>query len=532
MNRLETSHLYEAMNSNLKRSVITERDNAHTVTIRVPLEVLRSSWPSVSLSIPSEPGNNICVHGDFYTEFLIQNHSNFKRSDSPVRFMYYSNGSWADFSPDVIDSLRLGFADGKAAMEVGVGGSRCLFDLYRMLQVDLETGNPRSIAWVDVQGKYFFPKTFVDWCGEFANAARDSTFEAQNPNVEISNVREDLASETPHMEIEIRVEGDVNLGKRKREEQGIEHGEGGGEKAEVSSSNNHVGKKTRLATQEVESPRWPKAILLGEGEGAYQVVKEMFLSGIGSTEPGATVTAIHRWVRRDPVSKARNEVFLKQMVITKANRGEANMVFAWHGTSTEGLTNILRHGFVVPVERSGLEAHGVGIYLSPARLPQLSAMISEADENGEKHVLLCRVILGRCEKVEAGSRQMYPSSLDFDTGVDDLDNPKLYVVWCANMNSHILPECIVSYKSSNHRTGLVRGSSLVKSGPWPLRTLLAKLYSKLGGSLPPSRVQELKDLYIRYKDGKVDRDIFNRELRNVVGDEILVSTIHEICGRS
>ena len=80
-------------------------------------------------------------------------------------------------------------------------------------------------------------------------------------------------------------------------------------------------------------------------------------------------------------------------------------------------------------------------------------MSSEVDDEGEKHVILCRVILGKCEKIEAGSKQSYPSAVDFDTGVDDLNNPKWYVVWMANMNSHILPECVVSYKSSDSLPG-------------------------------------------------------------------------------
>lgn len=83
-----------------------------------------------------------------------------------------------------------------------------------------------------------------------------------------------------------------------------------------------------------------------------------------------------------------------------------------------------------------------------------SALESESDDDGQNHVLLCRVILGSVEKVEAGSQQCHPSSLEFDTGGDDLKNPERYVVWCTNMNSHILPECVVSYKSSDHVPGM------------------------------------------------------------------------------
>ena len=81
-------------------------------------------------------------------------------------------------------------------------------------------------------------------------------------------------------------------------------------------------------------------------------------------------------------------------------------------------------------------------------------MMSDVNENGEKHMILCRVILGNPEKVELGSQQLFSSNLDnFDTGVDDLIHPKLYVVWYHNMKTHILPECIVSYKLDHHMPG-------------------------------------------------------------------------------
>lgn len=83
-----------------------------------------------------------------------------------------------------------------------------------------------------------------------------------------------------------------------------------------------------------------------------------------------------------------------------------------------------------------------------------STGLMQPDDNGEKHVLLCRVILGNVEKVEAGSKQCYPSSLEFDTGVDDPRTPKRYVVWSTNMNRHVLPECVVSYKAFDHVPGM------------------------------------------------------------------------------
>ena len=80
-------------------------------------------------------------------------------------------------------------------------------------------------------------------------------------------------------------------------------------------------------------------------------------------------------------------------------------------------------------------------------------MRAEVDNNGEKHIILCRIILGNVEKVEAGSQQRGPSSENFDTGADDPKNPKWFVVWSTKMNTHILPEYVVSFKPSARVTG-------------------------------------------------------------------------------
>lgn len=505
------------MNSkpNSKATVMfNERDVVDTVRVRVRVP-------------PNSSSSSHCARDCCYTKFLLQNHLNFKRSASPAKIMRYEDGSWVDFAPEVVDSLRSGFVEGKSVVEVRIEGVRCLFDFYRMLQIDLTSGNRSSIAWIDVHGKCFFPETFVDGGGEVANVSRDPNIEvvnvsSSNPNIEISNVTEDLASENPTIEIGIRIGGDFNSAKRKGESE-----------TEGSSSNDQLGKKKKkkspISAYDAESPRWPKAKLLKEGEKAHSVVKNLFLSGIGVLEPGAAITAIHQCSRSGPLDRARYEVFQKQMEIMKAVRGEANMQFAWYGASDKGVASILSHGFALPNKFSGSEAHGIGIYLSPLRSSHTSAMLSEADDNGEKHVILCKVILGKCEQIEAGSTQMYPSCQDFDTGVDDLKNPNWYVLWCANMNTHILPECVVSYKSSDRAEGLFRGSSFVMPLPGSSNALITNLLSKLRNSPPSSRVQELQTLWVTYKDGKVAKDAFIKQLRSIVGDEMLLSTIQEIC---
>lgn len=82
-----------------------------------------------------------------------------------------------------------------------------------------------------------------------------------------------------------------------------------------------------------------------------------------------------------------------------------------------------------------------------------SASYCDIDENGVGHMVFCRVILGNMEPVRPGSAQFHPSSENFDSGVDDLQNPSHYIVWNMNMNTHIYPEYVISFKMSEGATG-------------------------------------------------------------------------------
>lgn len=75
-----------------------------------------------------------------------------------------------------------------------------------------------------------------------------------------------------------------------------------------------------------------------------------------------------------------------------------------------------------------------------------SALYADNDENGEQHMVLCKVIAGASELVKPPSEQFHPSSEHFDTGVDDLLAPKRLIVWSTHMNTHILPLYVVSFK--------------------------------------------------------------------------------------
>ncbi|KAL6995241.1 hypothetical protein U1Q18_005376 [Sarracenia purpurea var. burkii] len=361
-------------------AIVTANQRRAVDIVRVQPKLLSSSLSStpssITVSIPNKKVN--FARDCTYTQMLVQNHTNLKRSGPPARLLFYENGSWGDFASEVVGSITArGFVEGNAVFVVGISGARYLFDLHRMLQVDLESGSQRSIAWIDVHGKCFFPKIFVDGGGKFSNL--DS-----NPKNEVLNisqysrdnnldVAENLPAEDPKSKIEIGIGGNLNSTKRKKECVEIESEESGKEKTERSSSDDQLcgAKRSRLTGDDVESPRWPKTKLLNEGKKAYSIVKNLFLSGIGIAEPGATITSVYQCTRSGSLDRARYEVFLKQVEITKAARGDAKMTFAWHGTSAEGVAGILSHGFAMPRKNSASESHGIGIYLSPVRSPHI-----------------------------------------------------------------------------------------------------------------------------------------------------------------
>ncbi|GMI82742.1 RADICAL-INDUCED CELL DEATH1, ARABIDOPSIS THALIANA P8 (INTERACTING PROTEIN), REDOX IMBALANCED 1 [Hibiscus trionum] len=470
---------------------------AESVAVRVPPP------PPPSISAAKSPckrvGGGCSARSGFWKRVFSQNNANFGRSAVPLRFMYFRNDSWVNFSADVVETLRAGFLERKPIIEASIDGAKYIFDLKRMLQIEYSTGNCRSISWIDESGKCFFPSDFFS---EESSEWDDNT-----------SCNDKNRGNNCNHKIEIEVKIDRSSSKRKREEE-----------PEVSSSYKAAIGNGAIKCQRLEdggAAKWPNTKQLKETERAYLLIKDHFLKGITKVDSGVRIAAIHQCKRESHLDKARLEVFQKQVEITKAARGTSNIVYAWFGVSTKLVESILVHGFGLPSKLPASDVYGIGVYLSPLGLPHLSANLADADDNGVKHLILCRVILGNVEKVEAGSEQYLPSSLDFDTGSDDPMNPKWYVVWSTNANMHVLPESVVSFRPSSNMQGQVRPAMGVKYS-------LERLFSKIKNSLPPVKVREILTIYSTYKAGVIAKDVFIRKLREVSGDEVLRSAIQEM----
>ncbi|XWS63662.1 hypothetical protein CRYUN_Cryun06bG0120400 [Craigia yunnanensis] len=178
------------------------------------------------------------------------------------------------------------------------------------------------------------------------------------------------------------------------------------------------------------------------------IIRKSFFSGMGQNSllvEKTKIVAIHKNLNSSWSGKARTQSFrvFSKAVADKCG-GDANVKYVWYGASRDEIFEIVKHGFSCYRKVAGnRDCYRHSISLSPAKFSIDSVLSSET---GLRHLLLCRVILGK-QEVVTDSNQFLPSSPEFDSGVDDLSAPRKYIVWSAYMNSHILPCYIISFEA-------------------------------------------------------------------------------------
>ncbi|GLJ19399.1 hypothetical protein SUGI_0349710 [Cryptomeria japonica] len=306
-------------------------------------------------------------------------------------------------------------------------------------------------------------------------------------------------------------------------------------------------------------------IKLVDDDREFADVRNKFLAGLKTLATFTSVIGIYRNSHRSVSGRSRLHVFQRSVdIITRKNGGDGNIQYAWHGTSRDGVCGIIKHGFGQPMIPKHGAVLGKGVYLAPANCSYVSALYSDIDENGEQHMMMCRVILGHTELVKPGSRQCHPSSEDFDTGVDDLTNPRRYIVWSTHMNTHILPEYVVSFRVSPHLhehwsrfkarqhaipmletdggrqsyPGLDKKSeqpcpTLIKESrhnmhlPMPTSACVSfpRFFNFLDKFLSSSSISMLKKHRADYEERKISREDLIRSVRMIAGDRLVIAAL-------
>ncbi|KAJ4889694.1 putative inactive poly [ADP-ribose] polymerase SRO2 [Raphanus sativus] len=268
-------------------------------------------------------------------------------------------------------------------------------------------------------------------------------------------------------------------------------------------------------------------ILLGEGNQEHHVITKCFLSGFNATlaNPTTTIVAIRKKSTNTITTRAKSLAFrIFTEAMARKNGGDPNVKYAWYaGCSREQLERVISYGFSSrEIDDDDDSSHGIGIHLVPSNFSLFAAEGTEEDEEGLRHLLLCRLILGKPEEIIPGSKQSYPSSVEFDSGVDDVQNPRKYIVWSSTMNSYIMPTYILTFRSPRLTVVSRGGSPATPSSP---RVSFAALVSTLSKSMDTLRMNLIMSTYDDFRKRKIQRDQLVRKVREVAGDNLLAQII-------
>eukprot|EP01018_Ginkgo_biloba_P023519 Gb_33339 [translate_table: standard] len=529
---------------------------------------------------------------------FVSNYNNFRNSGIPARVMYFSKGEWVDFSAEIAGSLKEAFRMGKSAVEITMDGLVYLVDFLRMSQIDLSNGRQRSISWIDINGKCYFPRVFCEGNDSVDSPSIDVKIDVRingsdglkTENCEVTSNSElkffrngagclkTLKCELVDNSEAISVKGFPVKSENLLEQDSSEtcSNPSTGSNDRFSECQTSIGVPDSASSDSLEfSLLGDNLIKLQEGDREYVAVRNRFLAGLSTLVTFTTVVGIYRNSHASISGQARLQAFRRHAYdASRKSGGNANLRYAWHGTSKKGVSGIMLHGFGQPKTPKNGAAYGSGVYLAPEDCSYVSAAYSDIDENGEQHMVLCRVVMGNMEQVSPGSQQYHPSSEQFDTGVDDLKNPKRYIVWSTHMNTHILPEYVVSFKvptqlheywsrlkakqgaigiqgsfncclqdgplgcprPTYEMDGLrqpapvmvkeeqhkMQGHARIPRSAW---MSFPKLFSVIEKFLSSSNISLMKNQYADYKAGKISREDLIKKVRMIAGDELLIAAI-------
>ncbi|KAL8091713.1 putative inactive poly [ADP-ribose] polymerase SRO2 [Apium graveolens] len=269
-----------------------------------------------------------------------------------------------------------------------------------------------------------------------------------------------------------------------------------------------------------------KFIMVSQDTTLYETIARKLVSGLGDLGESFRVEAIHRNLFSGLIDQAKFHSFrMFQRALERKNGGDANVKYAWYGGSKDEIHNILAYGFGHFTQPGATHlSFGSGVYLSPADFPIDSVQFAVEDDDGLKHILLCQVLLGNLELVHPGSQQSHPGSGEFDSGVDSLISPNKYIVWGTQMNTHILPQFVITFRAQSCTEGCqsIRVPPRRPTSPWiPFATLITSL-AKI---LPPHAINLIVKHHRDNRENKISRHELIQRVRQIAGDKLLATVI-------
>jgi hypothetical protein len=499
---------------------------------------------------------------------ILQSYQNFMTSALPKRILLRQGGDWKEFPEKIVKLAQVDFRTKKTITEVGYQNQLFLLDFVHMTFIDSKSGLQRPIAWIDDNGKRYFPEVIVEdqilyRRKDLGNGNHVYVRAEPNGTREINDQFGDSESSAESSNFESSTE-DVSSAKRVRAEKSIMGKKIGDVGETVGENEPHTLSPAAFSFQ----PQQDKLGGQSRAQRATSVVQKMLLQGMGTAIDSKDIIGIYRTPLMDNFREDRYDLFQKQVEVIKCQRGNANVRYAWLSCSKHTVDEMMLNGILQVKKPVRCPAYGTGTLLAPANRSNNCVNYSDVDENGIIHMMLCRVIMGNVEIVHHGSKQHRPSNAYFDSGVDDLKNPQHYIVWDMNLNSHVYSEFVVTIKlpskakeslftqedchdssdvsmvlssgspdsvsqdmnlqaspaSGGQYEAPMLGDSIEKapSTPWmPFSMLFAAISTKVSRE----NMDVINKCYEEFKTKKISRVNLVKRLRHIVGDRMLISTI-------
>ncbi|KAF3449363.1 hypothetical protein FNV43_RR10091 [Rhamnella rubrinervis] len=435
---------------NLKRKEATRHASYFTGATRTELpHLLDLNKPEKRRKLEGSKSKHM-ISGSHFKRSLLTSYSNFMKSGMPKRLMFYENGEWTEFPHELVDRVRKELQVKRAVVDVELRGQRYVLDFLHMSRLDLDKGLQQPIAWIDEAEKCFFPEIYAVDDGD--DEPYLSCLDENGKYQEAFHV-EPCESNVIKLQLEIEINGMDNT--LLRECSGESNAFVKNIQIDQKPASDQEDSCTRKSNVKVDEAKLLRVTESVNRKFNCDTVREMFNMGI-SAFASADIIDISQCSGTS--MQGRCELFQKQVEITRNHRGDANVRHGWLAISKGELSVVMMYGLGHCGQSIIKSTYGIGVHLTADSCPDTSVNYCDVDENGVRHMFFCRVIMGNMELLHPGSKQFHPSSPDFDSGVDDLQDPKHYIVWNMNMNTHIYPEFVVSFKVSSNPEGDLPGS--------------------------------------------------------------------------
>ncbi|XP_071978647.1 protein mono-ADP-ribosyltransferase PARP15-like [Engystomops pustulosus] len=183
-------------------------------------------------------------------------------------------------------------------------------------------------------------------------------------------------------------------------------------------------------------------IILKDTSEEYKDVKDKFFQTASTSK--FQITEIKR-IQNVPLWQSFT---INKQTVNRKNPGYKNIKHLYHGTHSGAIGNINRNGFNRVYCGENGTAYGSGTYFAVESQYSCDDRYSRLDANGKKYIYQAAVITGQCcsgksTYKEAPHIDGDPNKGRYDSVVDDIGNPKIFVVFHDDV---AYPEYLITFK--------------------------------------------------------------------------------------